>query len=286
MAAIAKTAQWIRTHRKLLALALALGAAEPASRAWAADAGQENTIRLVAAANTVDTLISEVIVRKAYARLGYRVEIAKYPAERALKLADKGHADGDVQRIDGLGRHYPNLIQLKPAINYIEGSAFTAGKPLTIHGWESLRPYRIGLIRGIKFAELNTVGMDRHLVGDYETLFKMLRKGRFELGVSTRLNGLYQLKRLNIAEISPLDPPLARFELYHYLHRSRAGLAPSLEAVFRSMQASGELSALRQAVIGELLRRAELGLAICDDDYACFDPVNGRGDATVGLPAP
>ncbi len=276
----------MRMPWKLLARAVLLGISASVGQAWAAGGKDTNTIRLVVAANTADTVVSEVIVRKAYARLGYRVEIARYPAERALMLADKGQADGDVQRIDGLGRQYPNLIQLRPAINYIEGSAFTAGKPLTIHGWESLRPYRIGLIRGIKFAELNTVGMDRHLVGDYETLFKMLRKGRFELGVSTRLNGLYQLKRLNIAGISPIDPPLARFELYHYLHRSRAGLAPSLEAVFRSMQASGELSALRQAVIAELLRRAELGLTICDDDYACFDPVDGRGDATVGLPAP
>lgn len=258
----------------------------PSGETWASDVMEANTIHLVAAANTVDTVISEVILRKAYARLGYRVEIAKYPGERALKLADGGRADGDVQRIDGLGRHYPNLVQLRPAINYIEGSAFTAGKALTINGWDSLRPYRIGLIRGIKFAELNTVGMNRDLVGDYGALFKMLRKGRFELGVSPRLNGLYQLKRLHIEGIAPLEPPVARFDLYHYLHRSRTELAPKLEAIFRDMQASGELSAIRQAVIVELLRRAEQGLPICDEDYACFEASGGNEGMTAGPPPP
>ncbi len=275
-----------RTSLKFSLLVMALLLMVPFSPIRASEANPAATIRLVAAANTVDTVIAEVILRKAYARLGHRVAITKYPAERALKLADGGRADGDVQRIDGLGKHYPNLIQLYPAINYIEGSAFTAGKDITINGWDSLRPHRIGLIRGIKFAELNTVGMDRHFVGDYGALFRMLRKGRFELGVSPRLNGLYQLKRLNMNGISVLDPPVARFDLYHYLHRSRAELAPKLEAVFRDMQAGGELSAIRQSVIAELRRRAEQGLPICDNDYACFEPSRRSSGGAPGPATP
>ena len=253
----------------------------PVNAARGAEPSQVETTRLVAAANTADTVIAEVILRRAYGRLGHRVAIARYPAERALKLADGGHADGDVQRIDGLEKHYPNLLQLRPAINFIEGSAFTAGTDIAISGWDSLRPYRIGLIRGIKFAELNTAGMDRHFVGDYGALFRMLRGGRFELGVSPRLNGLYQLERLNIEGISVLEPPLARFDLYHYIHRSRAELAPRLEKVLRDMQASGELFRLRQTVIAELMRRARNGLPICDDDYACFEPSDKGGGRTA-----
>ena len=244
-------------------------------------AAEPARIRLVAAADTVDTVISEVIVRKAYARLGYQTEIVRYPAERALQLADSGRADGDVQRIAGLATHYPNLIQLQPPINYIEGSVFTAGKKITVAGWESLRPYRIGLIRGIKFAELNTAGMDRDIVGNYPALFTMLEKGRFDLVVSPRLNGSYQLLRLRIAGIAPLEPAIERFELYHYIHRQRAELAPGLEAVFRDMEAAGELRAIRRRVVAELLRRARAGLPICDEDYACFEPRPEREETSV-----
>ena len=43
------------------------------------------------------------------------------------------------------------------------------------------------------------------------------------------------------------------------------------------MQETGELTAIRQRVIAELMRRAEKGLPICDD-YACFEtPLDGGG---------
>ena len=40
--------------------------------------------------------------------------------------------------------------------------------------------------------------MDHHFVENYPALFTMLDKGRFDLIVSPRLNGSYQLKRLQI----------------------------------------------------------------------------------------
>ncbi len=43
------------------------------------------------------------------------------------------------------------------------------------------------------------------------------------------------------------------------------------------MQETGELTALRQRVIAELMGRAEKGLPICEDD-ACFEaPLAGGG---------
>ena len=42
----------------------------------------EGSLTLVAAANTVDTVISEVILRKACRRLGIDITIKKYPGER------------------------------------------------------------------------------------------------------------------------------------------------------------------------------------------------------------
>lgn len=183
----------------------------PTTQILASDTDELSLVELAAAANTVDTVISEVIVREAYERIGYQVEITKYPPERALKLANSGQADGDVQRIDGLSEHYPNLIQLKPAINYIEGSVFTAGKDISVDGWDSLRQHRIGLIRGIKFAELNTKGMDHHFVGNYPALFTMLDKGRFDLIVSPRLNGSYHLKRLQIEGIDAIGAGVTYF---------------------------------------------------------------------------
>jgi polar amino acid transport system substrate-binding protein len=205
------------------------------------------------------------------------VEITKYPAERAIKLANEGGADGEVARIDGIGNHYPNLIQVYPAVNYIEATVFTAGKDLVLEGWQSLQPFSIGYIRGIKFAETNTTGMDRYAVGDYPTLFRMLHHDRFDFAVSPRLNGEFNKRRMDMAGIVPLEPPIEQFDLYHYVHRNHAALVPKLEAVLQEMLDSGELTAIRERVVTEILRRADLGLPICDEDYLCFEPDTGAG---------
>jgi hypothetical protein len=226
---------------------------------------------LVTPENTADTLISEVIVREAYRRLGIDVVIRKYPAERAIRLANEGKADGEVQRIDGIAKNYPNLIQVRPSINFISATAFSAKKDLRVDGWPSLRPYRIGIIRGIKFAERNTRGMAVAAAGDYERLFVMLDRGRFDIALSTRLNGLLHIKRLGIDGVRALDPDVDRFELYHYLHRKHADLVPRIEAMFDRMWKSGDLARIRAHVVRVMLDRAARKLDICDDDYACFE---------------
>lgn len=226
---------------------------------------------LVTVTNSVGTVISEVITRKAYKRIGIDVEIRKYPAERALRIANSGKVDGEVQRIDGIAATYHNLIQVRPAISYLEGTAFSRTKIFVVKGWESLRPYRIGYIRGIKFAERNTRNMNSVAVGDYLGLFQMLAKERFDIIVSPRLNGLYQMEQLDIRGVHELTPAIMRFDLFHYLHQKHVKLVPKISAVFAEMAASGELAAIRKHVIKVLLDRAERRLPLCDKDYACFE---------------
>ncbi len=233
----------------------------------------EERMTLVAAAGTVDTVISEVILRTAYRRLGIDIYIEKHPGERALRLANSGEVAGDVQRIDGLSAKYSNMIQIRPAINFIEGSAFSRSQQIPINGWESLKDYRIGLIRGIKFAENNTKGMDTYVARDYASLFRMLNKDRIDVAISPRLNGLYQIKRFGIHDVTPLSPAIARFDLFHYLHIKHAALVPKLSSIFTEMAASGELKQIREHVIKIMMELAEQGLPLCDDTYDCFETV-------------
>ena len=215
-------------------------------------------IVLVTPVNTIDTVISEVVLRKAYARLGVNLEIRKYPAERALQLANQGTVAGEVQRIDGLSASYPNLIQVRPPINYIEGTVFSGDTRFQVDGWESLRPFRIGIIRGIKFAESNTQGMDVQAVGDYERLFTMLENGRFEIIVSPGINGEYHLRLFGMVGVAKLRPAIERFDLFHYLHRDHEALAAKVSEVLERMRQSGELERIRARVIQVLLGHSKL----------------------------
>jgi len=238
---------------------------------WGGSLEAQERLVLVTPPNSIDTVISEVITRKAYKRIGIDVEIRKYPGERALRLANSGKVDGEVQRIDGIAKHYTNLTQVYPAINFIEGTVFSLQKKFPVKGWDSLKPYRIGYIRGIKFAEQNTRNMDSLAVSDYTHLFEMLRKKRFEIIVSPRTNGLYQLKQQGIEDIQELKPAIMRFDLFHYLHKKHIKLVPKISAVFSEMAKSGELDEIRRHVISVMMTRAAQKLPICDTDYACFD---------------
>ena len=228
-------------------------------------------LHLAVAANTVDTVASELVVREgAYRRLGIALEIRRNPAERALRLANSGKVAGDVQRIDNLTPKYPNLIQLRPAINYIEATAFTRDKAISVAGWQGLTAYRIGLIRGIKFAERNTQGMQTYAAKNYIGLFRMLRAKRVDVVISPSLNGGYQLAMLGVQGVLELTPPLQRFDLFHYLHKEHADLVPKLRAIFGEMDERGHLARIRDHVISVLLSRARDKLGVCED-YACLE---------------
>jgi len=234
-------------------------------------------IRLVAAAGSADTVVAEVILREAYSRLGYRLEVTRYPAERAIRMANQGRFDGDVQRIDGISETYPNLVKVQPSINHIEGGVFAARDDLRIDSWEDMQPYRCGIIRGIKFAELRTEGMDRYIVGGYNRLFTMLTHERFDLAVSPLLSGAYNLKRGGFQGIEPAGPALERFELYHYLHRDNADLRLRIAAELSRMRDNGELTVIRDEVVQEIMRRAEEGLDLCDGELECFALPSAEG---------
>jgi polar amino acid transport system substrate-binding protein len=220
---------------------------------------------------TTDAWAADVILREAYRRIGVDLEIRKVPALRAIELTKVGQLDGEVQRIDSFKNAYPTLLQVRPAINFLEASAFSGSVDFEPQGWESLRPYTVGVVRGIKFAVDNTSGMRRYVASDYEPLFRMLDLGRLEIGVVPRINGLWHQAWMKSDRIREVKPPLARFELFHYLHKKHASWIPILAAELSAMQREGRLAVIRQHVHTVLINLARSRSPICADDYRCFE---------------
>ncbi len=147
---------------------------------------------------------------------------------------------------------YPTLIMVQPAINAIEPSAFARRKlRLRVNGWDSIRGYRIGIVRGVGTSEDGTRGMPHVLaVTSLTQLMQALAADRIDIAVSDAFSGLAAVRQLGLSrEIALLKPPLQRVEIYHFLHRRHADLVPRVEGVLRQMQASGELEALRREAV-------------------------------------
>jgi ABC-type amino acid transport substrate-binding protein len=192
------------------------------------------------------------------------------PGKRALAESSEGRADGEVHRIFEIGDVYPTLLRVPTPINYIEPSVFSKKHDFEVTNCVALQGYRIGIVRGVKHSQLCTQGMENVFVGDDLTgVLRMLNAGRVDLLITARIagrvdllitariNGLLMAKELGLDAIKPLSPPLSRFWVYHYLHERHKDLVPTINAVFKAMQESGELETLREQAAQQLLQKAD-----------------------------
>ena len=209
-------------------------------------------------ANVPDQMVGGEILKAAYAKLGITVEFVDVEAKRALALSSAGDVDGEIQRVAAVAQQYPTLLQLKPAINYIEPAAFTTELEFAVAGWSSIKDYQVGIVRGVGSSEAGTKGMAKvYRATSLEELVRMLDRERFDLLVTDLFSGRVEIRRQQLeSRIRPLLPPLERIYIYHYLHERHRALVPHIEAVLREMKESGELDQLRAKLVLQVLEQA------------------------------
>jgi ABC-type amino acid transport substrate-binding protein len=205
-------------------------------------------LRFARIENIPDQYVGGEILKAVYARLRIPIELVDMPAQRALLDSSRGVIDGEVARNIRVGEQYPTLLVVRPAINFIEPSAFVKDRRIGVASWDSIRNYRIGIVRGVGTSEDGTRGMPNVLaVTSLEQLMLALDADRIDVAVSDDFSGLLAVRKMGLQDrIALLKPPLQRNDIYHYLHEKHRDLVPKVEAVLRQMRASGELDALRQ----------------------------------------
>ncbi|MCP3400912.1 ABC transporter substrate-binding protein [Bradyrhizobium sp. CCGB20] len=215
----------------------------------------QELIRLARIADIPDQYVGGEMLRAVYARLNIKLEFEDVPGKRALALSSAGEVDGEIQRIGTLSRDYPTLIQVTPAINYIEPAVFATKLRFDVDGWNSIKDYSIGIVRGVGSSEAGTRGMARvTATTSLENMVRMLDADRFDVMVTDLFSGLVAVRKLDLqTRIHPLSPPMERIHIYHYLHERHRDLVPKVGKVIAQMEASGELATLREALVKRVL---------------------------------
>lgn len=200
--------------------------------------------------------LSGSILKLVYERLGMTIDFDFRAADVSARRATAGETDGEVQRIAQFGDTHPTLIRVDEPLFALDGVAFTKGVRIDIDGpaslrpyKTSLRPYRIGIQDGVLFSEDVTHGMNPIRAPSVTSLFNMLDRGMVDAVITTRITGLHTIKRLRLAGIAPLEPPLVRIDLYHYLHRRHMDLVPKVAATIRRLRAEGVIDGLFNAFV-------------------------------------
>lgn len=211
-------------------------------------------LKIAKITNSPDQIVGAEILKVLYAKAGIRIEIVPLSGKRALIESSQGRLDGEVHRIHEIGELYPTLIRVPTATNYIEQTVFSKNKEVVVKDCESLRGKLVGRARGVRYAEMCTEGMDTVAVfSDSNSLMKSLNRDIVDYAITSRLNGLVQLKLLGATSVAPLEPTLGKRLLFHYLHEKHQDLIPKLNAILVSMEKTGELERIRQQQIQRIL---------------------------------
>lgn len=220
----------------------------------------QETLRFSTIAQNQSVELAKRVIREAYRSIGIDVEIQEFPMERALLKANEGSVDGELARVAGLDKTYPNLIMVPAPLATVTGSAFAKKSTFTLTGWNSLAPYNIGIVIGEKFVELGTQGMKRTAVANKEQLFYMLDAGRVDFVVTETTDGLAVVRKTGIKGIHVLDPPLMTTPVFHYLHKKHQALVPKITVSLEQMKESGRLRALLEQFLAELKGEKKIDL--------------------------
>ena len=183
--------------------------------------------------------LAEKILVSAYQRIGLSIKTVELPAARALAMADQGLTDGELQRIFEIGNRYQNLLRIPTPLFTLDGMVFTIHHDFAVNGKESLRPYQIGIVQGIKYAESLTHNLRVTKVTKIPQLIRMLEQRRIDLFILSRFHGLGIIKEQQYMGIRMLEPPLVSINLYHYLHKKNRRLIPSVNASLEDMKQEG-----------------------------------------------
>lgn len=197
------------------------------------------------------------IARQAFARSGVELRLVTLPPERGLLNANAGIDDGDLTRIAGLEKDYPNLIRVPEKLLDWNFSAFSRRKDLAVDGWKSLLAYNVGHIRGWKIAEANLASAAGVVVVENERqLFDVLRRDRVDVVVYSLEMGAEYLRANRLHDIYLLSPPVATREMFVYLNVKHAPLAPKIAEALRALKADGSYARAYRETVGRALARA------------------------------
>lgn len=196
------------------------------------------------------------VLREGYRRIGVTVTTGIMDVDLAIEASNRGEYDGEPARVAGLETRFSNLVRVPVAVVTVDALVFGNRTPLAVTGWDSLRPYRIGILRGVQFAAEATRGMRVEAYGDNTQLFTHLENEDVDFVVATRIEGVLMMRELATRNVTMLEPPLTKVVLYHYLHSSRRDLLPKITASLQEMEREGRMRHILQQTLARMLAEA------------------------------
>ncbi|WP_196138612.1 ABC transporter substrate-binding protein [Aliikangiella sp. G2MR2-5] len=184
------------------------------------------------------------------------MKVIELPAKRLLIQANSGSIDGDLHRVDGISKDYPNLLKVPVIVNYANAVVFTKNYDFEVDGWQSLKKYRVGTLKGYKFAEKGTKSIPKVVrAAHFEQLINMLKLDRIDIAIGLELFQHSYSETIKKAGLKVLYPPIMKVEVFHYINKEHADLVPLLTRQLQQMASKGELEKIRTDYITRIIEQ-------------------------------
>ena len=203
--------------------------------------------------NLQQTGFNDLVAKEVFKRAGYRINIMRMPAARALLDLDSGINDADLVRIKNISSVYPNIRVVPEKIIDFDFVAISKNIDFKADGWDSLKPYETGIVSGWRILEVNVksdISVTR--VEDTLRLIKILDNDRVDLVVSERWQARQAIRALAIDSLTIHEPPIKSNELFIVVHKRHEKLIPKLTAIIKSMKLDGSFERIYRQTLGRL----------------------------------
>jgi len=187
------------------------------------------------------------VMEKVYLSMDIKINLVPVPAKRSLKLANSGDGfDGELFRISGVEKIYTNLIPIKVPLHESNWMVYSQDKSIKVNGWKSLKPYKIGIRRGVVTTEKGTKGMKIEVVNSNEQLFKLLQRKRIDVAILSSGNGQKLLRKAAYSNIYQLETPVHKVNVYHYIHKKNIHIVPKVTQIMNNLKKEGIIAKIRK----------------------------------------
>ncbi len=154
-----------------------------------------HSVFITAIQNEQTHATAKEVLREAYRRIGYNVRFETFPGQRSIVMANNGESDGDVARIAGTEKEFPNLIPVPTPVILFKGMVFTKNITREIKTWKDLEGLNVGIIRGIRYSEIGTRGLSRYYAEDMTHLFRLLDQDRIQVAIAVSMAGKIEISK-------------------------------------------------------------------------------------------
>jgi polar amino acid transport system substrate-binding protein len=235
---------------------LAIAASLLISTAWARQTLVLNSTYYAPVTSEKRDGVLDQVYKELSRRLGIKIEIHTLAAaERVLLNVNEGVVDGDVGRVQGLEKRYPNMVMVPVPVMKYEMVVFSRNADFKVVSPDSIKPHDVGLVRGWKILEQASVGARSvTTLENAEQMFTMLDKNRIDIALLEKLQGLHMIRRMGIKNIKVLQPNLLEGNWYLYLNKKHEALIPRMTEELTRMEQEGLLQRIHDSVLARYTR--------------------------------